>query len=612
MKGNGDVATPDSFQPTHDTMDFMTTANRTAAGRRVVVLASILTGVLLVSTALGADLRVHWVAGPEPLVPGRTQVTNAVGQVLSFTRWETILSGIAFHRPGGGWITQSNWVAVFEAGSAPTAVRLAGLPAATYDRVRFDIGLPPDLNHRDAALWPPEHPLNPARSGLHWGWAGSWVFAAIEGHWTDAAHRGQGFSFHLATDAHRMSVEREIVFTGGDGSDLEVTFDAARFIGGPASFELRKGSSTTHSREGDPLAARLAVTLVESTRVEVVRRPAASDVAIVHTTPFTHSGTARTARPYRLEIPATFPRPSLPLDNPLTEEGVALGKRLFFEPMLSKGNRRSCATCHDPAKAFTDGAAVSVGTEGRPGTRSSMPLLNLAWKTSFFWDGRARTLREQVLQPITHPDEMNETLPLVLAKLAASPGDERYPEAFRLAFGSPEVTAERLARALEQFLLVQVSGDSRFDRALRGELTLSTLEARGFELFRTEFDPTRGLRGADCFHCHGGSLFQSQRFGNNGLSTAFTDRGRGAVTGRASEEGLFAVPSLRNVARTAPYMHDGRFKTLEEAVAHYCTGVKPSPTLDPNLAKHPDGGLRLPPDDQQALVAFLQTLTDLP
>jgi cytochrome c peroxidase len=592
-------------------MDSLTTRNRTAAGRRVA-LASILAGVLLTSTASGAGLRVRWTAGAEPLVPGQTQVTNAAGQLISFTRWDTILSGIAFHKPGGGWITQSNWVAVFEAGLGPATASLAGLPTETYDRVRFDIGLSPALNHRDAAQWPPEHPLNPARSGLHWGWAGSWVFAAIEGHWTDATHRAQGFSFHLATDAHRMTVEQSVAFTAGDGSDLEVTFDAARFLGGPASSVLGEDSATTHSREGDPLAARLAASLVEATRVEVVRRPAATGIAAADTTSFIGSGTARTARPYRLEIPATFPRPTLPLDNPLTEEGVALGRRLFFEPMLSKGNRQSCATCHDPAKAFTDGAAVSVGVEGRSGTRSSMPLLNLASKTSFFWDGRARTLREQVLQPITNPDEMGEMLDSVVAKLASASGDVGYPEAFRRAFGSPEITTERLARALEQFLLVQVSGDSKFDRALRGEVALSTLEARGFELFRTEFDPTRGLRGADCFHCHGGSLFQSQRFGNNGLSTAFTDRGRAGVTGRASDEGLFAVPSLRNVARTAPYMHDGRFKTLEEAVAHYCTGVKPSPTLDPNLAKHPDGGLRLDAADQQALVAFLRTLTELP
>ena len=135
-------------------------------------------------------------------------------------------------------------------------------------------------------------------------------------------------------------------------------------------------------------------------------------------------------------------------------------------------------------------------------------------------------------------------------------------------------------------------------------------EKRGFELFMTEYDPRRGLRGADCFHCHGGPLFQSQGFANNGLDAVFADAGRGAVTGREGDKGRFAVPSLRNVELTGPYMHDGRFKTLEEVVAHYCTGVKRSATLDPNLAKHPDGGVPLSEAEQKALVAFLKTLTE--
>lgn len=560
------------------------------------------------SVGRAAEIRVRWMAGAEPLEFGQTRLTNASGQAMTFTRWDVILSGIAFHRPGTGWMVRSNWVAVFEGGAEPAVAPLGGLPPGTYDRVRFDIGLTPAMNHRDAATWPAEHPLNPARSGLHWGWAGSWVFAAIEGRATEASGRDQGFSFHLATDALRMTVEREISLVAGEDADLEVVFDAVRFVGGDGGLALDAESATTHSREGDPLAGRLAARLMNATSVAAVRNAHVGDVRPV--TPV-GSGTAPTAKPYRLEVPATFPRPNLPLDNPLTEEGVALGRRLFFEPMLSRGERQSCATCHHPEKAFTDGRAVSTGAEGRNGTRSSMPLFNLAWKSSFFWDGRARTLREQVLQPITHPDEMAETLPSVLAKLHATSGETGYPEAFRRAFGTQEITEERLARALEQFLLVQVSGDSRFDRALRGELTLSDVEARGFELFRTEFDPSRGLRGADCFHCHGGSLFQSQRFGNNGLSTISADTGRGGVTGRAADLGLFAVPSLRNVALTAPYMHDGRFRTLEEAVAHYCTGVQPSPTLDPNLAKHPDGGLRLDAEDQQALVAFLRTLTEV-
>lgn len=573
-------------------------------------LALALAGCTMPVLARAAEFRARWAADDAPLIPGLTRFTNSASQVFTVTRWETIVSAIAFHRPGGGWLVHSNWVAVLEMGSEPTTASLAGLPSGTYDRVRFDIGLAPAMNHRDASLWPAGHPLNPARSGLHWGWAGSWVFAAIEGHWSDPFRSNQGFSFHLATDAHRMTVEREVAFVAGEGSDLEVVFDAAKFMGGAEPLVLAVDAATTHSREGDPLAARLARRLVHATQVRVIRAPSVTADGFASANRPADSGTARTAHPFRLEIPASFPRPSLPLDNPLTEEGVALGKRLFFDPLLSRGGRQSCATCHDPAKGFTDGSAVSIGAEGRIGTRSSMPLLNLAWKTSFFWDGRTRTLREQVLQPITNPDEMAETLPSVLGKLAAAGGPDGYPEAFREAFGSTEITAGRLARALEQFLLVQVSGDSKFDRAMRGETSLSGLEARGFELFRTEFDPVRGLRGADCFHCHGGALFQSQRFGNNGLSAAFPDRGRAGVTDRAADEGLFAVPSLRNVARTAPYMHDGRFRTLEEAVAHYCTGVHPSPTLDPNLAKHPDGGLRLDAADQRALVAFLHTLTE--
>jgi len=145
---------------------------------------------------------------------------------------------------------------------------------------------------------------------------------------------------------------------------------------------------------------------------------------------------------------------------------------------------------------------------------------------------------------------------------------------------------------------------------LKGEAAFTETEQRGFELFHTEYDPRQEQFGADCFHCHGGSLFQSQSFANNGLDSHFSDLGRYLVTHREGDQGKFAVPSLRNVEVTAPYMHDGRFNTLEEVVEHYTTHVKRSPTLDPNLAKHPDGGVPLSAADQQALVAFLKTLTD--
>ncbi len=206
-------------------------------------------------------------------------------------------------------------------------------------------------------------------------------------------------------------------------------------------------------------------------------------------------------------------------------------------------------------------------------------------------------------------------MPDVIARLKTSPA---YPALFARAFGSTDIDPDRLARALEQFLLTLVSRDSKFDRSLRGELSLTDEEKRGFQLFNTEFDPPRGQYGADCFHCHGGSLFQSMAFANNGLpgprqqplDGPAPDLGRYEATGLEGDKGKFAVPSLRNVALTAPYMHDGRFADLEQVINHYSHGVRPSPTLDPNLAKHPPSGLRIPPEDKQALLAFLKTLTD--
>jgi len=236
--------------------------------------------------------------------------------------------------------------------------------------------------------------------------------------------------------------------------------------------------------------------------------------------------------------------------------------------------------------------------------------------------------------PIQDHTEMDESLMNVAAKLtttgrAGSPlpaareiaGDgadgmtrptnnSNYPELFATAFGSPEITSEKIGLALESFLLTLTSFDSKFDRAIRGDETLSDAEKRGFELFITEYDPRREQYGADCFHCHGGALFQSQTFANNGLDSESKDLGRAKITGKDSDKGKFSTPSLRNIAITAPYMHDGRFATLQEVVEHYSTGVKRSATLDPNLAKHPDGGIRLSKEDKAALVAFLLTLTD--
>jgi len=399
-----------------------------------------------------------------------------------------------------------------------------------------------------------------------------------------------------------MTIELPVSLDLNEDKSLVLTLDLA----GLFTRKLTDADDSTHSREGDDLAPSLCAAVEKSFAVAgiapVVSRLStmSQDEEPPQINPAAH--------PYRFSYSVRFPRPDLPRDNPLTQEGVALGRRLFFEKKLSVNNRQSCASCHKPECAFSDGGQrFSAGAEGSEGTRNAMSLFNMAWKRTFFWDGRAATLRQQVLMPIQNNVEMHESLDRVIAKLAASP---EYPALFAEAFGSPAITANRIALALEQFVLARVSCDSRLDRALQGTEELTDEEKRGFQLFMTEYDPRRGLRGADCFHCHGGPLFQSQGFANNGLDATFSDPGRAAVTGREWDKGRFAVPSLRNVELTGPYMHDGRFKTLEEVVAHYCTGVKRSPTLDPNLAKHPDGGVPLSKADQKALVAFLKTLTD--
>ncbi|MEY3896979.1 MAG: hypothetical protein RLZZ214_2500, partial [Verrucomicrobiota bacterium] len=266
----------------------------------------------------------------------------------------------------------------------------------------------------------------------------------------------------------------------------------------------------------------------------------------------------------------------------------------------------SCASCHAADAAFSDPRKFSTGVRGQTGTRNSMPLMNLAWKTSYFWDGRAPSLRAQALMPIQDHTEMDETLERVINKLTAK---SDYPPLFVAAFGPSDISAEKIGLALEQYLLTLTAHDSKFDQALRGKAALSGDEMRGFELFMTEYEPRTGQTGADCFHCHGGPLFSDHQFHNNGLGG--DDPGRAKITGATGDQGKFASPSLRNIALTAPYMHDGRFATLEEVVEHYSSGVLRGPTLDPNLAKHPAGGLNLGTADKAALVAFLKTLTSV-
>jgi cytochrome c peroxidase len=303
--------------------------------------------------------------------------------------------------------------------------------------------------------------------------------------------------------------------------------------------------------------------------------------------------------------------PDIAADNQLTVQGVKLGRMLFYETRLSKDGTQSCAGCHRQEHAFTDTAQFSTGVEGLLGKRQAMAVFNMAWNSNeFFWDGRSHLLRDQSLKPIQDPLEMNETLENVIAKLSA---DSMYTNQFMRAFGSEIITEEKMSLAMEQFMNSIVSVDSKYDRYLAGSETLSASEERGRELFFLEYNPGfPESSGADCAHCHSGKNFENDKYINNGLDLPedITDIGREEVTGMDSDKAKFKVTSLRNIELTQPYMHDGRFTTLEQVIDHYNENIKKSPSLDPALEYTTYTGLMLTEQDKIDLVAFLKTLTD--
>ena len=257
------------------------------------------------------------------------------------------------------------------------------------------------------------------------------------------------------------------------------------------------------------------------------------------------------ATPYTVDIPPFFPPMDIPPDNPMTVEGVELGRLLFWEKALSSDSTVSCGSCHLPSFGFSDPNPVSTGVNGAQGTRNAMALVNMGWAQHFFWDGRAATLEEQILDPVPHPDEMNLPWSEASARLAA---DADYADRFRTAFGEEGVNAEKVTKAIAQFLRTMISADSKFDRWRRGETQLTELEFQGYEIFNREGgDPevvTGGQFGGDCFHCHGeaGLQFTDYLFHNNGLDSTFAaDPGLAGITGQALDSGRFRTPTLRNV-----------------------------------------------------------------
>lgn len=319
------------------------------------------------------------------------------------------------------------------------------------------------------------------------------------------------------------------------------------------------------------------------------------------------------ATPYSLEIPSHFPEMVIPSDNPMTTEGVELGRYLFYEKQLSGDNSIRCASCHLPQHSFSDPNQFSKGISGISGTRQSMALINLGWESFFFWDGRKSSLEQQILEPVPNPIEMHQSWKDATAKLNA---DLSYRNRFFRAFNEEGIDSIKVAKALAQFIRTMISSESKFDVMYKFEnkipltntektilLAVDNEEWAGYDLFKS-------LNGADCFHCHNGPLMRVKKFSNNGLDETFSDIGRGGITGNQNDQGKFKVPTLRNIALTAPYMHDGRFSSLDEVIEHYSSGIKHSTTIDPLIEFASQGGVQLDSQEKFLLKKFLLTLTD--
>ncbi|HWV28326.1 MAG TPA: cytochrome c peroxidase [Dyadobacter sp.] len=313
--------------------------------------------------------------------------------------------------------------------------------------------------------------------------------------------------------------------------------------------------------------------------------------------------------PVHWKKPAHFPDPVYDVNrNPLTREGVELGRFLFYDGILSRTNQIGCGTCHQQEAAFTHhGHELSHGVDDLLGSRNSPAIQNLAWNPSFFWDGGVHDLDLVPFNPIENPVEMDETVKNVISKLqntplatAKMPVD--YPLMFKKAFGDEQITSERMIKALSQFMISLVSAGSRYDYYRQGDQSALTAdEQRGLAVFQSK-----------CGNCHAGELFTDYSFRNNGLvPSGADDQGRFGITANPADRYKFKVPSLRNVGLTAPYMHDGRYHTLQEVLDHYSDSIHPSATLDSALISPGEKpGIHLNATEKQSIISFLRTLSD--
>lgn len=313
--------------------------------------------------------------------------------------------------------------------------------------------------------------------------------------------------------------------------------------------------------------------------------------------------------PYQFKSVKYFSEMPVAKNNPVTVEGAQLGRFLFYDSILSQNKTFSCASCHQQKFAFSDGPnQFSKGVNGDVLTRNTPPLYNLAWYSAFFWDGRAKTIEEQVFFPVRAHNEMNLDWKIAEKRVQNS---KFYKPLFKKAFGNLKIDSVLIAKAIAQFERTLISTNSKYDQVLRGEKYFTKEEYKGFELVN---DQTKG----GCLHCHttdGNGLGTTGGFSNNGLDSANTfnaykDKGVATTTKQQNDVGEFKIPSFRNLLFTAPYMHDGRFLTLKEVLNFYGNGVNKSFNVDSKMTFAHQGGNHLTEEEKQNVLAFLMTLTD--
>ena len=353
--------------------------------RKRIHLLLAVAGLLLLAGVLRAEAGTLRVQMQPDMAAAKTAIT----------RLDWLVSEIELQRADGTWMPGADWFGFLGTGSKVSHVDATGVPEGKYQGLRFKVGLDAPTNALKPEEFAPEHPLHAAIDTLHWGWMGGFIFLAVEGR-----AEGKAFSFHLANNENQTTVELPVRFEIRSDVTLTLALDAEVLL---SQIDFAKDATSTHSRAGDPLLPKLKGGLQKAFRVVSVRNDLLQPLPKVAAAALPSS-----AKPLALQVPQRFPQLKLPADNPLTVEGAALGARLFADKRLSINNTQSCTSCHDRGHAFADARRLSLGAEGQTGKRNSMGLFNLAWHDGFFWDGRAKTLREQVLMPIQDAHEMNE------------------------------------------------------------------------------------------------------------------------------------------------------------------------------------------------------------